>query len=62
MWALGGILRGVGALADSALFPEVAAELSVVRTAVTLVVVPVIAALSIPDVVRGPVNKRSVYP
>lgn len=62
MWALGGILRGVGALADSALFPEVAAELRVVRTAVTLVVVPVIAALSIPDVVRGPVNMRSVYP
>ncbi len=56
MWVLGGILWGVGALADSALFPEVAADLRIVRIAVTLVVIAVVAALYIPAVVRGPVH------
>jgi signal transduction histidine kinase/DNA-binding NarL/FixJ family response regulator len=56
MWALGVLLWVGGALADPALFPEVAAELRVVRIAVTLVVVAVVASLYIPAVVRGPVH------
>ncbi len=56
MWVLGGVLWGVGALADSALFPAVAGELRIVRIAVTLVVIAVVAALYIPAVVRGPIH------
>jgi signal transduction histidine kinase/CheY-like chemotaxis protein len=56
MWALGVLLWGGGALADPALFPEVAAELRVVRIAVTLVVLAVVASLYVPAVVRGPVH------
>lgn len=56
MWVLAGILWIVGALADAVLFPEVAAELRIVRIAVTFVVIAVVAALYIPAVIRGPVH------
>ena len=56
MWALGILLWAGGALADPVLFPEVAAELRVVRIAVTVVIVAVVASLYIPAVVRGPVH------
>jgi two-component system sensor histidine kinase/response regulator len=56
MWALGVLLWGGGALADPALFPEVAAELRVVRIVVLLIVFVVLACLFIPAVVRGPIH------
>jgi two-component system sensor histidine kinase/response regulator len=56
MWVLALLLWVGGALADPALFPDVASELRVVRIAAGLVITLVVFALWIPAVVRGPIH------
>jgi signal transduction histidine kinase/CheY-like chemotaxis protein len=56
MWVLALLLWLGGAIADPALFPDVASELRNVRIAAGLAIAVVIVALWIPAVVRGPIH------